>query len=62
MTDEEKVQLLVDVAVIKTIVTNMGDAHKELKPDVKKNTRFRLMISGFILISAPLVAFIIKVK
>ena len=56
-TPEEKQQLLNDVAVTKTKVEYI---HEDIKPEVKKNTRFRLYITGFILISVPLIGVIMK--
>ena len=66
MKPEEKVQLFSDIAVIKEKLTNMDKTHesmlKDMKPAVRLNTRFRLMITGFICIALPLVTFAMRYK
>ena len=58
MTPEDETKLLVDVAVI---VEKVSTIEKDISPQVKKNTRFRFMITGFVIISIPLFGVILKV-
>ena len=58
MTPEQEDKLLVDVAVI---VEKVSSIEKEITPQVKKNTRFRFMITGFVIISLPLFGVVLKV-
>lgn len=55
MKPEEERQLLVDVAVIKNIVSHLHDEHVAMKQGIDKNSKFRVMILGFVLIGMPLV-------
>ena len=61
MTPEEKQRVFTSLAVIEEKVSNTEDLLKgEIKPDVKKNTRFRIMITGFVLISIPIFGLVMK--
>lgn len=57
MTSEEKLKLFTTIAKIETQV---GYIHDEMFPQVKKNTRFRLYLTGFILISLPVIGIAIR--
>ncbi len=57
MTPAEKSQIISDIATIKTQV---GYIHDEMHPQIKKNTRFRIMLTGFVLISLPIIGLVIR--
>lgn len=58
MKQEDQIKLFSNVAEIKAKVDVI---YNEVHPEVKKNTKFRLYITGFILIAAPLAGFAMKV-
>ena len=58
MTPEEKLKLFTAVAKIETQVEYI---HDEMNPQVKKNTRFRLYLTGFILISLPIIGIVMRI-
>lgn len=62
MKVSEKEKLLTDVAIIREKITNLVDyIHEDMKPEVKKNSKFRIMVTGFVLISVPIFGIIMKV-
>ena len=60
MEEKDKIKLFSDIEVIKAHVGHLVDSHDDTKDDVKKNTTFRVRLTGFILISIPLVGLIMK--